>query len=240
VATGEQDTLERAIAIARGLLEEEAAMGGIGIPSGRIQEPLSSAVAREDHAQANAKQLPVLAQEAASCTRCGLHSGRTKSVFARGSEHAELVFVGEGPGRDEDASGVPFVGAAGQLLDKMVAAMGYGRDDVYICNVVKCRPPENRTPLPNEAAACEPFLTAQIEIVRPKVIVALGKCAAMNLGAAGETGAWRGIWKEWRGIPLMPTYHPAFLLRSPERKRDVWEDLQLVMAKLGRPVAPRS
>lgn len=223
-------------------------MGGIGIPTGKVKQPPSSIpVAHDTPAQANAEQLPalarpntkqlvVLAQEAASCTRCGLHNGRTKSVFARGSAHAELVFVGEGPGRDEDASGLPFVGAAGQLLDKMVAAMGYGRDDVYICNVVKCRPPENRTPLPNEAAACEPFLTAQLEIVKPKIIVALGKCAAMNLGAAGETGSWRGLWKEWRGIPLMPTYHPAFLLRSPERKRDVWEDLQQVMTKLGRPL----
>lgn len=182
------------------------------------------------------QHLHVLAERAASCTSCGLHAGRNKSVFARGSNLADLVFVGEGPGRDEDAQGLPFVGAAGQLLDKMIAAMGYGRDDVYICNVVKCRPPENRTPLPNEAAACEPFLTAQLEIVAPKVIVALGKCAALNLGVASETGRWRGLWKTWRGVPVMPTYHPAFLLRSPERKRDVWEDLQLVMEKLGKPL----
>jgi len=232
--------LERAIAIARGLLEEEAAMGGIGIPIRTATAAVAPVAGSSQDAPTQTKRLPLLAEEAAACTRCDLHRGRTKSVFARGSEHAELVFVGEGPGRDEDTSGLPFVGAAGQLLDKMVAAMGYGRDDVYICNVVKCRPPENRTPLPNEAAACEPFLTAQIEIVRPKVIVALGKCAAMNLGAAEETGPWRGVWREWRGIPLMPTYHPAFLLRSPERKRDVWDDLQRVMAKLGRPVAPRS
>lgn len=182
----------------------------------------------------------MLTERAAHCTSCALHQGRHKSVFARGSHDSELVFVGEGPGRDEDASGEPFVGAAGQLLDKMVTAMGYGRNDVYICNVVKCRPPENRTPLPNEAAACEPFLSAQIEIVAPKVIVALGKCAAMNLGVAGETGPWRGTWGQWRGVPVMPTYHPAFLLRSPDRKRDVWEDLQRVMTRLGRSLPSKS
>jgi DNA polymerase len=147
--------------------------------------------------------------------------------------------VGEGPGRDEDLQGYPFVGAAGQLLDKMIAAMGYARDDVYICNVVKCRPPENRTPRPEEMLACKRFLVPQLQAVAPKVIVALGRCAAQALGVAEATGSWRGRWGQFEGVAVLPTYHPAFLLRSPEQKRVVWEDLQLVMARLGKAPAPR-
>jgi uracil-DNA glycosylase family 4 len=184
-------------------------------------------------------RLQLMADEAASCTRCVLHEKRTKSVFARGNPQAEIVFVGEGPGRDEDLQGLPFVGAAGQLLDRMIVAMGYARDDVYICNVVKCRPPDNRTPLPEEAAACSQFLVPQLQTVAPKAIVALGRCAAQALGVAQPTGSWRGRWGTWQGIPILPTYHPAYLLRSPEQKRTVWEDLQLVMARLGRPAARR-
>jgi uracil-DNA glycosylase family 4 len=185
--------------------------------------------------------LQTLQAEAAQCTRCVLHEKRTKSVFSRGSPEAELVFVGEGPGRDEDLQGEPFVGAAGQLLDRMIAAMGYGRDQVYICNVVKCRPPENRTPRPEEMLACSRYLVPQVQAVRPKLIVALGRCAAQALGVAQETGAWRGRWGTFQGIQVMPTYHPAYLLRSPEQKRTVWEDLQLVMARLGKsPPAKRS
>ncbi|HKU37337.1 MAG TPA: uracil-DNA glycosylase [Polyangiales bacterium] len=180
-------------------------------------------------------RLAVLAQAAEACTACVLHEKRTKSVFARGSASSEIAFVGEGPGRDEDLQGAPFVGAAGKLLDKMIAAMGYGRDDVYVCNVVKCRPPENRTPRPEEMLACSKFLIPQLETVAPKLIVALGRCAAQALGVAEATGPWRGRFGAWRGIPVMPTYHPAFLLRSPEFKRTVWEDLQLVMGRLGRP-----
>jgi len=179
-------------------------------------------------------RLEVLAREAATCTRCALHEKRQQSVFARGSATAEVAFVGEGPGRDEDIQGFPFVGAAGKLLDRMVAAMGYGRDDVYICNVVKCRPPENRTPRPEEMLACSHYLVPQLECVGPKYIVALGRCAAQALGVADVTGPWRGRFGAWRGIPVMPTYHPAFLLRSPEFKRVVWEDLQQVMGRLGR------
>jgi DNA polymerase len=159
-------------------------------------------------------------------------------VFSRGSEQAELVFVGEGPGRDEDLQGQPFVGAAGQLLDRMIAAMGYGRDDVYICNVVKCRPPENRTPRPEESIACSRFFIPPVPAVAPKVIVALGRCAAQALGVADVTGPWRGRWGQFQGIEVLPTYHPAFLLRSPEQKRVVWEDLQLVMARLGKARKP--
>lgn len=181
------------------------------------------------------RQLEEIAREAAKCKACELHRSRNKSVFSRGSPNAELVFVGEGPGQDEDREGVPFVGQAGQLLDRMIVAMGYERDDVYICNVVKCRPPQNRTPSDDETRACERFLTAQLLLVAPKVIVALGKCAATALSVANETGSWRGDWKRWRNIPVMPTYHPAFLLRSPKFKRTVWEDLQNVMKKLSKP-----
>lgn len=180
------------------------------------------------------RKLEVLAQEAASCTACVLHEKRTKNVFARGSASSEIAFVGEGPGRDEDLQGLPFVGAAGQLLDRMITAMGYGRDEVYVCNVVKCRPPENRTPRPEEMLACSRYLVPQLDIVAPKLIVALGRCAAQALGVAEVTGPWRGRFGAWRGIPVMPTYHPAFLLRSPEFKRVVWEDLQQVMGRLGR------
>jgi uracil-DNA glycosylase family 4 len=194
---------------------------GVAAPSRLIEKPPA---------------LHVLQAQAAVCTACGLHSGRTTSVFARGNPEAELVFVGEGPGYHEDQAGEPFVGQAGQLLDKMIVAMGYGRDDVYICNVVKCRPPDNRTPLAEEAAACEPYLRGQLANVNPRAIVALGKCATEALGCMSEgQKRWRGVWSEYAGIPVMPTYHPAFLLRSPQFKRDVWEDLQVVMSKLGRP-----
>lgn len=180
------------------------------------------------------ERLTVLEGEARTCTACGLHKGRNKSVFARGNPDAELVFVGEGPGRDEDLQGAPFVGAAGQLLDRMIAAMGFAQDEVYICNVVKCRPPENRTPRPDEAAACAGFLHGQIDAVAPRVIVALGRCAADNLGLAPERGAFRGRWGTYRGAAAFATYHPAYLLRTPEAKRIVWADLQQVMERFGK------
>jgi uracil-DNA glycosylase len=169
------------------------------------------------------------------CTRCKLAAGRTKLVFGVGSPAAELMFVGEGPGADEDRLGEPFVGRAGQLLTKMIEAMGYRREDVYIANVVKCRPPENRNPEPDEMEACEPFLRRQIAAVRPKVIVALGKVAVHAL--LRETTAisrLRGRWFGYEGVKLMPTFHPAYLLRSPDEKKKAWEDLQLVMKELGK------
>ena len=168
-----------------------------------------------------------------------LHAQRKQAVFARGNPDAELCFVGEGPGQEEDRKGLPFVGPAGQLLDRMIAAMGFERDAVYVCNVVKCRPPENRTPRPEEAIACAKFLVPQLELVAPKAIVALGRCAAENLGVAEAVGPWRGRWGQWRGIPVLPTYHPAYLLRSPEQKRIVWEDLQLVMKRFGWQPPPK-
>jgi DNA polymerase len=204
----------------------------------RAPEPPRSVVAPSVPApplEERLAQLRVLADEAAACTRCTLHETRTRSVFARGSADAELMFVGEGPGFNEDKQGLPFVGKAGQLLDKMIGAMGYERDAVYICNVVKCRPPDNRTPLPDEAGACRSFLLGQLEAVSPRVIVALGRCAAENLGCLDDSPrGWRGRWSTFEGIPVMATYHPAFLLRNPDQKRPVWQDLQAALARLGR------
>ena len=170
------------------------------------------------------------------CTRCKLCEKRTNIVFGVGNPKAELVFVGEGPGRDEDAQGEPFVGRAGQLLTQMIEAMGLKRSDVYICNVVKCRPPENRLPEKDEIEICSPFLLRQLDTIKPKIIVALGSCAVQTLlqTKQGITGL-RGKFFPFRGMKLMATYHPAYLLRNPPAKPDVWKDLQLVMAELGLP-----
>jgi uracil-DNA glycosylase family 4 len=184
-------------------------------------------------------RLLVLSDEARACTRCSLHAGRKQAVFARGNPFAELVFVGEGPGADEDEQGLPFVGKSGQLLDKMIVAMGYAPDDIYICNIVKCRPPENRKPEPSEMAACSPFITQQLAMIKPKVIVALGATAVQGLLPNVTEGItrMRGKWKIYQQtIPVMPTFHPAYLLRSPEFKRDVWNDLKSVMERLGKPL----
>ncbi len=171
--------------------------------------------------------------ELTGCTRCRLHSGRTNLVFGEGSAKSGLVFVGEGPGFDEDRQGRPFVGRAGKLLDKMILAIGFDRDEVYICNVVKCRPPENRTPQPDETAACSPFLFRQIEALSPKVICALGLSAAQALlGSTRPISQLRGKVQFWRGIPLICTYHPAYLLRSPSQKAAAWQDLKEVIKLL--------
>jgi uracil-DNA glycosylase family 4 len=173
-------------------------------------------------------------EDIGDCQRCRLGQTRNHIVFADGNPKAELVFVGEGPGADEDASGVPFVGRAGKLLTQMIEAMGLQRKDVYICNVVKCRPPGNRPPEPDEVTTCSPFLVRQLEVINPKVIVALGATAAKTL-LETETGIskFRGQWLEFRGKKLMATYHPAYLLRNPAAKGEVWKDLQKVMAELG-------
>jgi uracil-DNA glycosylase family 4 len=179
-------------------------------------------------------------RELGECTRCKLAGTRTHVVFGVGSSCAEIMFVGEGPGADEDQQGEPFVGKAGQLLTKMIEAMGFRREDVYIANVVKCRPPGNRNPEPDEIAACEPFLRAQIAAISPKVIVALGKFAAQTLlRDTTPISKLRGRWSSYEGVKLMPTFHPAYLLRSPEEKKKAWEDLQLVMRELGRPLPRR-
>jgi DNA polymerase len=170
------------------------------------------------------------------CQRCKLCSGRTHLVFGVGNPRAKLMFVGEGPGRDEDLKGEPFVGRAGQLLtDIITKGMGLKREDVYICNVVKCRPPDNRNPEPDEVAACEPFLKKQIDIVRPDIIVGLGKFAVQTLlQSKVPITKLRGNWSSYHGIKLMPTFHPAYLLRNPADKKLVWEDIKKVIKELRR------
>ena len=181
--------------------------------------------------------LEAVRTELGECTRCKLHKTRTNIVFGVGSPEARLMFVGEGPGEDEDLQGYPFVGKAGQLLTKMIEAMGMQREDVYICNTVKCRPPNNRNPEPDELLACEPFLKGQLGAVKPEVIVTLGKFAAQALlREQTPITRLRGQWREYEGIPVMPTFHPAYLLRSPAEKGKVWEDLKQVMQRLRLPI----
>jgi DNA polymerase len=182
-------------------------------------------------------RLSVVGQAVAGCTECRLAETRTNTVFARGTGSSGLCFVGEGPGADEDAQGVPFVGKAGQLLDRMIAAMGFSVDEVYVCNIVKCRPPNNRKPQPDEINACRGYLEQQLDLIAPSVIVALGATAVQGLLTTTEgITRLRGRWKLYRGIAVMPTFHPAYLLRSPGAKRDVWTDLQAVLRQMGRPI----
>lgn len=198
--------------------------------------PLAAAASSPSPALAGMGQsLEELRAYLGDCTRCKLCRARTQVVFGCGNPQAELMFVGEGPGYDEDQQGQPFVGRAGQLLTKMIKAMGYERPAVYIANVVKCRPPENRTPEGDEVATCSPFLLRQIELIRPQVLVALGKVAAQTLLSTDRRiTSLRGQWGDFRGTPLMPTFHPAYLLRNEGAKRETWEDLKKVMARLGR------
>ena len=178
--------------------------------------------------------LPKIREDLGECTRCKLHRTRHKIVFGDGSAEARLVFVGEGPGADEDAQGLPFVGRAGKLLTQMIEAMGLERREVYICNVVKCRPPENRTPERDEVATCSPFLFRQLDALKPQVIVCLGGVAAQTLLETNRgISHFRGQWLNFRGYKLLATYHPAYLLRNPGAKGEVWKDLQKVMAELG-------
>lgn len=173
-------------------------------------------------------------EDLGECTRCKLHRARHTIVFGDGNPKAELVFVGEGPGADEDAQGLPFVGRAGKLLTQMIEAMGLRRKDVYICNVVKCRPPGNRQPEEDEVSTCSPFLMRQIDVIAPKVVVCLGAVAAKTLLQTNRgISQFRGEWLEYRGRKLLATYHPAYLLRNPAAKSEVWKDLQKVMAVLG-------
>lgn len=246
----------------RAHLEWQKASGAVGLPRAPVGQheakpapPTAPSDIRERPAEAPAalaaasptagedalRHLEVLAAEVRTCTRCALHTERTQTVFARGTGSSGLCFVGEGPGADEDAQGYPFVGPAGQLLDRMIAAMGFARDDVYVCNIVKCRPPRNRKPEADEMAACRPYLVEQLRLVEPRVIVALGATAVEGLlGIGGGITRLRGKWRLYRGeIPVMPTFHPAYLLRTPAAKREVWSDLQEVLRQMGRPV-PRS
>lgn len=233
-----------------------AALATAELASAEPSRDPESAAAPEQHALASVaaagprlsrdERLPLLQSEVAGCTKCALSKTRTQTVFARGNPAAALCFVGEAPGADEDAQGLPFVGRAGQLLDKMIGAMGLSpARDVYVCNIIKCRPPENRRPESDEIATCIPYLHEQLALVKPKAIVAMGNTAvAALLGTKLGISKLRGEWKLYKGTTLvMPTYHPSYLLRpSPqqvEAKKHAWEDLQAVMKELKLPVPPR-
>ena len=181
--------------------------------------------------------LGAIRTELGDCQRCGLAASRTKLVYGGGNPNARLLFVGEAPDHEEDLAGEPFVGEAGQLLDRILLAMGMQREEVYLCSVLKCRPPTKRDPLPEEVATCEAFLIRQITAIRPQVIVGLGRFAVQNLLKTKEPiNRLRGEWQRYQGIPLMPTYHPAYLLSNPEGKRDVWEDMKEVLRLLNTEV----
>jgi len=208
------------------------------LPADELAEAAPLALGRRTLAQ--------LREELGDCTRCKLHATRTNIVFGVGAEDTPLMFVGEAPGEQEDKRGEPFVGRAGELLDKMIEAMGWTRDTVYIANTTKCRPPGNRNPQPDELAACTPFLDAQIRAIAPRIIVTLGRPAANHvLRNDAPISALRGRFHDLHGVKVMPTFHPAYLLRDPEKKKDTWADLKQVIAELARlgiapPNAPRA
>lgn len=228
---------------ARALLLELGEEGVERFPRGEARAPHvgvarpapASAASAEPTAEDACPSLDAVRASLGACTRCRLHEGRHQIVFGDGNPQAALMFVGEGPGEQEDLRGLPFVGRAGELLTSMIEkGLGIARSDVYICNIVKCRPPANRTPLPDEVATCRPFLDGQIDAVRPRVIVALGKPAtSLLLGRDVAITKLRGTWHEYRGFPVMPTFHPAFVLRqyTPENRRLVWEDLKAALTK---------
>lgn len=207
-----------------------------------MEAPAPEASAAPVSQPQDAGSLEELCEQVRVCEKCGLCETRNKTVFGTGDPHADLVFVGEAPGGDEDRQGEPFVGRAGQLLtDIIVKGMKLRREDVYICNVLKCRPPANRDPNPEEVQFCEPYLIRQLELIRPKVICALGRHAAQTLLRTQEsTGRLRGRWHNYQGIPFRVTYHPAYLLRSPSEKRKTWEDIQEVMKLLSGEVTGES
>ena len=197
---------------------------------GLLSPPLDPAALTD-----RAEGLQIIRKDLGECTRCGLHVARQNIVFGEGNPEAPVVFVGEGPGAEEDRTGRPFVGRAGELLTKIIESVGWRREDVYICNIVKCRPPKNREPLLDEVATCRPYLEAQLMTIRPLVIVSLGKPASSTLlGRNIAITKTRGIWQEWNGIPLMPTFHPAYLLRNytRETRQAVWDDLRAVRARV--------
>lgn len=237
---------------ALGLRSVEAAPGSPASRSARprpapdAKAPLTAApeVSRRPTEAASAgtpETLEAVREDIGECARCKLHAGRKNIVFGEGSPGAVLVFVGEGPGFDEDQQGRPFVGAAGQLLtDIIVKGMRLRREDVYICNIVKCRPPDNRNPEPDEVEACIGFVKRQIAAINPRVIVTLGNVPTQNLLMTKQgITKLRGVWQEYQGIPVMPTFHPSYLLRSPGEKKKVWEDIKLVMERLGMGVVPK-
>ncbi|HSF33048.1 MAG TPA: uracil-DNA glycosylase [Candidatus Tectomicrobia bacterium] len=209
---------------------------GLAVASQETQElPFASQVSLDPLSRRSLTELEAVAKQ---CTQCRLHRGRTHVVFGVGNPHAELMFIGEAPGRDEDLQGEPFVGRAGQLLTRIIEAIGMTRRDVYITNVIKCRPPNNRNPEADEIARCEPYLIRQIGLVKPRMIVALGTFAAQTLlKTKMPISQLRGRFHTYQGVRVMPTFHPAFLLRNPERKRAVWEDMQAVQRELRQPPA---
>lgn len=245
-----ENELQSLLSSLRGYLSELRETGVDGLPfamgrSTQVPVPESPREAQEcgvvDKAGFLEESLEAVRQELGDCRRCDLGGRRTNLVFGVGNPEARVAFVGEAPGRDEDLKGEPFVGEAGQLLDRIIQAMGFSRDEVYICNVLKCRPPGNRNPLPAEIEACQPFLLRQIKAVGPEVIVALGTFAAQTLLASREPiSRLRGRFHDYHGIPLMPTFHPAYLLRNPAMKREVWDDMKAVMRKLGREPAEKT
>jgi uracil-DNA glycosylase len=213
------------------------------VPAGPEENMFEAAITKPESGITDpAKALRIIREDLGDCIRCKLHKlGRKQIVFGVGNPRAELMFVGEGPGADEDEQGEPFVGRAGQLLNNMIRAMGLRREDVYIANVVKCRPPGNRTPERDECDTCSPFLLRQISVIQPKVIVALGAVAAKTLLAINASmSELRGRWYDFRGTKLAVTYHPAFLLRDPRQKKEAWKDLQMVMKELGLPLPSRA
>ena len=215
-------------AAAAGRREGPADGEGHALPVVAAPSPAALIHARE----ARAGRLAELAGLAEKCRGCGLGVTRNQLVFADGAPLAKIIFVGEAPGAEEDARGVPFVGRAGQLLDKMIQAIGFKREEVYICNTLKCRPPENRDPLPAEKQACEHFLVEQLQIIQPQIVVALGAHAAQYLCRSDEAiGRLRGRWHSYEGIALLATYHPAFLLRSPSFKPKAWDDFKMIHAR---------
>lgn len=206
-------------------------------PRSRTRAAASVAPARAAPASSGLAGLDQIASQVAECRLCGLCATRKNTVPGQGAPRPELIFVGEGPGADEDEQGLAFVGRAGQLLTKMIEAMGLSRDSVWIGNIVKCRPPNNRVPTPEEMAACMPYLKQQIALLQPKVIVCLGATAVKGLLNPPDTiSKVRGTWMKFEGIDTMPTFHPAYLLRNPPAKKEVWEDLKAVLTRLGRPL----
>jgi len=232
--------------VARALLahvEYQRDLGAQGVPAAPVRTPVAAATPVVDRPVPTdaPETLEQVRADLGDCQRCKLAGGRRTLVYGVGNPKARLVFVGEGPGADEDAKGEPFVGRAGQLLTEIITkGMQLRREDVYICNVVKCRPPGNRNPEPDEVAACEPFLMRQLGAIGPEVIVALGKFAAQTLlRSKTPITQLRGRWFDYQGVMLMPTFHPAYLLRNPGDKRLVWEDIQKVMRVLGLPIASK-
>ena len=230
---GERDELRE---IASGLRQHVELLQRMGVYSVRGTAGNRSQVTGDRKQEmGGTSRLAIVRQELGECVRCKLSETRKTIVFGVGAEQTALMFVGEAPGAEEDRRGEPFVGAAGQLLDKMIAAMGWSRESVYIANVLKCRPPNNRDPQGDEVEQCFPFLVRQIEAVKPRIIVALGKPAAHALlSTTAPISALRGRFHEFRGVKVMPTFHPAFLLRDPSRKRDAWSDLKQVIDELDR------